>query len=58
MGEMSKCRFILTEVLWYNVLFCSRAEVWSVCWSPGNERLATCSEDQTTKVWDTSDWKW
>ncbi len=32
--------------------------MWSLCWNPGNERLATCSEDQTTKLWDTSDWKW
>lgn len=34
-----------------------QAEVWSLCWSPSDDRVATCSEDQTTKIWDTSDWK-
>eukprot|EP00753_Platysulcus_tardus_P006531 PLAT14285.1.p1 GENE.PLAT14285.1~~PLAT14285.1.p1 ORF type:complete len:734 (-),score=280.36 PLAT14285.1:49-2250(-) len=30
-----------------------RAEVWSLAWSPCGSMLATCSEDQTTKVWST-----
>jgi WD40 repeat protein len=24
------------------------AEIWSCCWSPKGDRIATCSEDQTT----------
>eukprot|EP00741_Cyanophora_paradoxa_P016843 tig00020943_g16267.t1 len=27
------------------------AEVWSLAWSPCGERLATCSEDQSVRVW-------
>jgi len=28
------------------------AEIWSCAWSPDNHYLATCSEDQTTRVWN------
>ena len=27
-------------------------EVWSVCWSPDDRRLATASEDRSVRVWD------
>eukprot|EP01130_Rhizamoeba_saxonica_P011229 TRINITY_DN4656_c0_g1_i2.p1 TRINITY_DN4656_c0_g1~~TRINITY_DN4656_c0_g1_i2.p1 ORF type:complete len:453 (+),score=74.58 TRINITY_DN4656_c0_g1_i2:134-1360(+) len=27
------------------------AEIWSLCWSPDNHYIATCSEDQTCKIW-------
>ena len=33
-----------------------RAEVWSLCWNPNDSLLATASEDQTVKIWNTSDW--
>ena len=38
------------------LLYFFRAEIWSVCWSPSNSRIATCLEDQTVCVWDTSSW--
>ena len=28
------------------------AEIWSVCWSPCGNMIATASEDQTTSVWN------
>lgn len=28
------------------------AEIWSICFSPENQYIATCSEDQTAKIWD------
>lgn len=34
-----------------------RAEVWSLCWSPDDCHIATCSEDQSVKVWDTTRWE-
>ena len=37
---------------------CIRAEIWSLCWSPSDSQLATCSEDQTTKIWHTDNWTW
>jgi WD40 repeat protein len=33
-----------------------QAEIWSLCWSPNDSRVATCSEDQTTKIWNTTQW--
>ena len=36
----------------------TRAEIWSACWSPEDTKVATCSEDQTTKIWRTEDWQW
>lgn len=32
-----------------------QAEVWSLCWSPCGKFLATCSEDQSTRVWRSTD---
>jgi WD40 repeat protein len=29
----------------------NNAEIWSVCWSPDEDRCATASEDQTTCLW-------
>jgi WD40 repeat protein len=28
------------------------SEIWSLKWSPKNDFIATCSEDQTTKIWN------
>lgn len=33
-----------------------RAEVWSLCWSPNDCKIATCSEDQTVRVWEAGSW--
>ena len=27
------------------------AEVWGLCWAPDHARIATCSEDQATRIW-------
>jgi WD40 repeat protein len=27
------------------------AEIWNLCWSPCEKRLATCSEDQSVRLW-------
>lgn len=35
-----------------------RAEIWSLCWSPNDSQVATCSEDQTTKIWNATQWTW
>jgi WD40 repeat protein len=35
----------------------SPAEVWSVCWSPCRNMIATASEDQTTCIWNASNGK-
>ena len=39
------------------MMLLSRAEVWSLCWSPGDTHMATCSEDQSVRVWDAVRWK-
>ena len=39
------------------LLLLSRAEVWSLCWSPGDTHMATCSEDQSVRVWDAVRWE-
>ena len=31
------------------------AEVWNLCWSPSGDRIATCSEDQTARIWHVVD---
>jgi WD40 repeat protein len=28
------------------------SEIWSLKWAPSNDKIATCSEDQTTRVWN------
>ena len=33
-----------------------RAEVWSLCWDPTDKYLATCSEDQTVRIWNVASW--
>jgi WD40 repeat protein len=33
-----------------------QAEIWSLCWSPSSNQIATCSEDQTTKIWNVRNW--
>ena len=40
-------------VIVYN---CHRAEVWSLSWCPDDTKLATCSEDQTVRVWEAGSW--
>ena len=39
------------------MMLLSRAEVWSLCWSPGDTHMVTCSEDQSVRVWDTVRWE-
>lgn len=40
------------------MLYCIyRAEVWSVCWSPDDKHVVTCSEDQTVRVWAVGSWE-
>jgi WD40 repeat protein len=34
-----------------------QAEIWSLCWSPDDHMVITCSEDQTSKVWESASWK-
>lgn len=33
-----------------------QAEVWSLCWDPTDRYLATCSEDQTVRIWKAESW--
>ena len=47
---------VSTEITLVHLFLC-RVEIWSICWSPLDDKVATCSEDQSTKVWQCKDWK-
>lgn len=32
-------------------------EIWSLCWSPEDQYLATAAEDQTCRIWDCKNWQ-